>query len=54
MHRCAESTVRFREQLSLQHSFADADDRMCGVANMLRNGQYELFRNGHVQNGRRC
>ncbi len=44
-----EFTVGLREELALEHAVTDADHRLCRRANMLLDREYELCRQGYVQ-----
>jgi hypothetical protein len=43
VHRCTERSTGFRNQLPLEDVIADDDDRLCRIAGMLCNRQYQLF-----------
>ncbi len=45
MHGGAQGPISFCDQLAFQYTFADADDRVCGLTDMLLNWQNQLLRN---------
>ncbi len=50
MNRCADRAIGSGDQLALADAFADTDDGMCGLSDMLRYRQNQLLGDRHLGN----